>query len=192
MKLLEWAAPGAARLLTHTAVAALVVAVAACAGPVPSPAASTPTSTPATSATGTPAPVTPSPTTTPPAETDVCVAEPMKTVYIGIDPCPPAIAAVRAVVAPLGLPVARMVLQPRPFGCGPDLWPGVTSPRICLGVLIIPGTAMHGWVSFTGSAKVAAVSLRLQSWDGPSPAPSPTWVATIAAFQVPPAGWVMP
>jgi hypothetical protein len=58
--------------------------------------------------------------------------------------------------------------------------------------VFILGTTMHGWVSFTGSAKVAAVSLRLESWGGPSPAPSPTWVATIAAFQVPPAGWVMP
>jgi hypothetical protein len=192
MKLLEWAAPGAARLLIYTALAALVVAVAACASPVPSPAASTPTSTPATSATGTPAPVTPPPTATPPAETDACVAEPMKTVYIGIDPCPPAIAAVRAVVAPLGLPVARMVLQPRPFACGRDLWPGVESPMVCFGVLVIAGTTMHGWVSFTGSAKVAAVSLRLQPATGPSPAPSPMWVATIVAFQVPPAGWVMP
>jgi len=201
MKPLERAAPGAARLLTLGAVAALIVALAACASPAPSPSAQTPTatSTPAASAAGmpatvtpTPAPVTPPPTATPPAETDVCVPEPMKTVYIGGDPCPPAIAAVRAIVAPLGLPVARTVLQPRPFGCGPDLWPGVTSPDVCFGVLVISGTTMHGWVSFTGAAKVAAVSLRLQPATGPSPAPSPMWVATIAAFQVPPAGWVMP
>jgi hypothetical protein len=63
---------------------------------------------------------------------------------------------------------------------------------ICFGPLVMPGTTMHGWVSFTGSAKVAAVSLHLQPATGPSPAPSPMWVATIVAFQVPPAGWVMP
>ena len=191
MKPLGRAAPGAVHLLALAAVAALVVAVAACASPVPSPSASASPSTPAASAPGKPAPVTPPPTTTPPAETDVCVAEPMKTVYIGIDPCPPAIAAVRAVVAPLGLPVARMVLQPRPFDCG-DLWPGIGSPMICAGVVVIPGTTMHGWVTFVGSDKVAAVSLRLQGATDPSPPPSPVWVAQIVAFQVPPAGWAMP
>ncbi len=121
----------------------------------------------------------------------MCVGEPMKTVYIGIDPCPPAIAAVRAVVARLGLPVARVVLQPQPFACG-DLWPEVGSPTVCFDVLVISGTTMHGWVSFTGSAKVAAVSLGLQGATDPSPPPRPTWVATIEAFQVPPAGSVMP
>jgi hypothetical protein len=190
MKPLERAAPGAARLRTLAAVAALVVAVAACADPVPSPSASTPTSTPAASAPGTPAPVTPSPTATPPAETDVCMAKPMKTLYIGIDPCPLAIAAVRAVVAPLGLPVARMVLQPQPFDCG-DLWP-VGSPAVCPGPFVITGTTMHGWVTFVGSDKVAAVSLRLQGAMDPSPPPSPMWIATMEAFEVPPAGWMMP
>ncbi len=189
MKPLERAATGAARLLTLASVAALVVAVAACAGPVPSPSASTPTSTPAAPAPGTPAPVTPAPTATPAAETDVCLTAPMKAVYIGSDPCPPAIAAVRAVVAPLGLPVARMVLQPDPFCGGP--WP-VGSPPVCFGVMVILGTTMHGWVIFTGSDKVAAVSLRLQGAMDPSPPPSPMWIATMEAFEVPPAGWMMP
>ena len=108
-----------------------------------------------------------------------------------VDPCPPAIAAVRAVIEPLGRPIARIVLQPQPFECG-DLWPGVGSPAICFGPLVLPGTTMHGWVSFVGSPKVAAVSLRLQPATGPSPVPSSMWVATIAAFEVPPAGWVMP
>jgi hypothetical protein len=192
MKPLKLAAPGAARLLTLAAAAALIIAVAACAGPAPSPSDQTPTATPAVSAPGTPAPLTPAPTATPSAETDVCVPELMKSVYIGSDPCPPAIAAVRAVIAPLGLPIARIVLQPQPFGCGRDLWPGVASPLVCFGVMVISGTTMHGWVSFTGSAKIAAVSLGLQPAAGPSPAPSPVWVAAIEAFQVPPAGWVMP
>ena len=178
------------KLFAAVLVAALLLA--ACASPSPSPSAQTPTATPTASAPGTPAPVTPPPTTTPPAETDVCVAEPMKTVYIGVDPCPPAIAAVRAVAAALGLPIARMVLQPRPFGCGRDLWPGVTSPMVCADVPVLAGTTMHGWVSFVGSIKVAAVSLRRQPSTGPSPGPGAMWVATIAAFQVPPAGWVMP
>ncbi len=192
MKALQRSVPRAGPLMTLAAAVALIVGVAACASPAPSPSAQMPTATPAVSAPGTLAPVTPPPTATPPAETDACVPEPMKGVYIGLDPCPPAIAAVRAVIAPLGLPIARIVLQPQPFACGRDLWPGVGSPMICLGVLVISGTAMHGWVSFTGSAKVAAVSLRLQPATGPSPAPSPMWVATLAAFRVPPAGWVMP
>ena len=121
----------------------------------------------------------------------MCVPETTATASIAIDPCPPAIAAVHSVIAPLGLPIARIVLQPQPFDCG-DLWPGVGSPVICFGHLVMPGTTMHGWVSFTESAKIAAVSLQLQPATGPSPAPSPMWVATIAAFQVPPAGWVMP
>jgi len=137
-------------------------------------------------------PVTPTPTATLPAETDVCHAELTKTVYIGVDACPAAIAAVHAVVAPLGLPVARIVLLPRPFDCGPYLWPGVGSPMICFGVIIQPGRNMHGWVSFRGSTKVAAVSLVLQGPGDPSPPPSPLWIATIEAFEVPPAGWVMP
>ena len=184
--------PGAGRLLPLAPIAALIVAFAACASPAPSPSAPTSTPTPAISAPGTLAPPTSSPTATEPAETDVCVPEPLKTVYIGDDPCPSAIAAVRAAVASLGLPIARIVLQPRPFDCGPYLWPGVGSPMVCFGPMIIAGSAMHGWVSFMGSTKVAAVWLVRQPPSGSSPAPSPMWVATIAAFQVPPAGWVMP
>ena len=188
MKPVEQAAPGDARLRTLAAVAALIIAVAACASPVPSPSASAPTSTPAASAPGTPAPVTPPPTTTPPAETDVCMAEPMKTVYIGIDPVrhdrrgPRRRRATRTAGRP-HRPAAD------PF-CG-GLWP-VGSPPVCFGVMVILGTTMHGWVIFTGSDKVAAVSLRLQGATDPSPPPKPTWVATIEAFEVPPAGWVMP
>jgi hypothetical protein len=192
MRPLHPAAPGAGRLLTLAAVGALILAVAACASPAPSPSAQAPAATPAASAPGTPPPVTPPPTATPPTETDACVPEPAPSPYTLADPCPPAIAAVRAVVAPLGLPIARVVLQPRPFACGPDLWPGVASPAICFGILIIPGMTMHGWVSFTGSEKVAAVSLRLQGGLGPSPVPGPMWSATLEAFEVPPAGWVMP
>ncbi len=99
------------------------------------------------------------------------------------------IAAVHEALAPLGLSVARIVLQPDPFDC--LLWPGAESQIRCQPATI-PGTAMHGWVTFTGSDKVAAVSLSFQVSAGSSPAPSPSWVATVAAFQVPPAGFVMP
>lgn len=178
--------------LAATFVVALLLT--ACASPAPSPSLAAPTAHPVASPVGTPFPVTPQPTSTPPtatppAETDVCVAEPMKTVYIGLDPCPPAIAAVHEAVVRLGLPIVRLVLQPGLF-CG--LWPNVASPAICFGPAYRPGTAMYGWVRFTGSDKVAAVSVRLQGALDPSPPPSPLWVATIEAFQVPPAGWVMP
>jgi hypothetical protein len=166
----------------------------ACVSPTPSPSLAAPTAHPVDSPLGTPLPVTPQPTSTPPAatplaETDVCVAAPLKSVYIGLDPCPPAIAAVHEAVVPLGLAITRLVVQPG-FFCG--LWPSVSSPAVCFGPIYAPGTAMHGWVSFTGSDKVAAVSVRLQGALEPSPPPSPLWVATIEALQVPPAGWVMP
>jgi hypothetical protein len=175
--------------MKHLAAVMVVMAVVvACASPAPSP---IPTASANRSPSGTPPPITPSPTATPLTETVLCVPEASATASTMVDPCPPAIAAVHNVIAPLGLPIARMVLQPQPFDCG-DLWPGVGSPAICYGPFVMPGTTMHGWVSFTGSAKVAAVSLHLQPATGPSPAPSPMWVATIAAFQIPPAGWVMP
>ncbi len=173
------------------ALAAVVFAVAACASPAPSSSPAPPTDYPVASPVGTPFPVTPQPTSTPPAETDVCVPEPGPSPYSIADPCPPAIDAVRIAIARLGLPIARIVLQPQPFDCG-TLWPGVDTPQICFGPFVMSGTTMHGWVSFTGSAKVAAVSLHLQPATGPSPAPSPMWIAFVAAFQVPPAGWVMP
>lgn len=198
---MEHARDSARRAVVNRLAAAFVVPllVAACASPAPSPSLAAPTARPVASPVGTPLPVTPPPpsspppstppTATPPAETDLCVAQPMKTVYIGLDPCPPAIAAVRKAVAPLGLPIASLVLQPG-FFCG--LWPNAASPAICFGPLYVPGSAMHGWVTFLGSDKVAAVSVRLRGALDASPPPSPSWVATTVAFQVPPAGWVMP
>jgi len=108
------------------------------------------------------------------------------------DPCPAALAAVRALVAPLGFPIARIYLAPEPFVCG-DLWPGVGSPMVCFGPLILPGRDMHGWVAFNGTAKIAAVTLdRPFPPDGSPTASAPPWQASLAAFVVPPAGWVMP
>ena len=50
---------------------------------------------------------------------------------------------------------------------------------------------MHGWVSFSGTDKVAAVFLRRFLVTGASPSPAPPWNATLSAFIVPPAGWSM-
>jgi hypothetical protein len=173
-------------------VAAVVLVAAACTSPAPTPSLAvetlspTPTVAPRPSATRS---LTPSPSPTPAPEADSCSLDP--TVSWVIDPCPSMITAVHMVVASLDLPIARLVLQPDPFRCG-DLWPGVQSPPICFGPFVMPGTQMHGWVSFRGSDKVAAVSLRLQGLGELTPPPQPSWIATIAAFQVPPAGWVMP
>ena len=96
-------------------------------------------------------------------------------------------------MAPLKLPIARIVVEAGSFPCG-GVWPGIpTNAPICLSVLVFPGTTMSGWVSFGGSAKVAAVSLYRQPPQlSSSAAPSEAWTARIAAFEVPPTGWVMP
>jgi hypothetical protein len=58
---------------------------------------------------------------------------------------------------------------------------------------MLPGSAMHGWVSFSGTAKVAAVSLfRNVPFTGAIPSPVPPWTASLAAFTVPPTSWSMP
>ena len=66
------------------------------------------------------------------------------------DPCPSAIAAIRTLVERLGEPIARIYLQPGLFCDG--FWPG-TTPPICFGVFVLPGSTMHGWVSFSGPTR---------------------------------------
>jgi hypothetical protein len=107
------------------------------------------------------------------------------------DPCPNAIAAVRGAVAKLGYPILELVVRPGPFECG-IIWPGVQSGPVCFGPIVIPGRAMSAWVSFSGTNRVAVVSL----WrDLPTTVPiaiqSP-WTATLVDFAVPPDGWTMP
>jgi hypothetical protein len=93
----------------------------------------------------------------------------------------------------LGEPIARIYLRPGPFDCG-VLWPGVGSPPVCFGVAVLPGSTMHGWVSFSGTDKVAAVALRrdVVPISGAIPSPVPPWTASLVAFVVPPTGWSMP
>lgn len=165
----------------------VLLAISACASPVP-----TGTPTPPSSAAVVATPTLPAPSPTPSAssvpspsgQTVTCLPEiaPLPSGLQG-DPCPSAIAAVRVVVASLGLPIARMHIEPGPFLCG-DLWPGVGSPIICAGTPVIPGTSMHGWVTFVGTDKVAAAEVHR--------VPSHPWTPALRAFVVPPAGWVMP
>jgi hypothetical protein len=173
------------------AVLVVMAAVVACASPVPSP---LPTASPDRSPSGTPLPVTPAPSATPLAETVLCIpfVGPLSSALEG-DPCPSAIAAVRAIVAPLTLPIARIVVEAGQFPCG-GVWPGIASPApVCFGAVLIPGTTMYGWVRFVRSSKVAAVWLHRPAPQlNASPAPSEVWTAMIAAFEIPPAGWVMP
>jgi hypothetical protein len=137
----------------------------------------------------------PSPTTSPaPTAQADCRAEvqPLPPM-LSSDPCPSAILAVELAVAPVRLPIERIVVEPGPFSCG-VLWPGVSSPAFCFDVFIRPGQSMHAWVAFTGSPKVAAVILGLDlpdNVDQPG-ATRPPWRTTLYAVEIPPDGWVMP
>jgi hypothetical protein len=112
---------------------------------------------------------------------------------LAVDPCPGAVAAVRAAVASGNAPVDRMVIEPGPFFCD-EVWLGVGTPRVCAGPGVQPGQYMHAWVAFRGSSKVAAVMLGLDMPENPNApgATRPPWHATLVRLEVPPAGWVMP
>ena len=109
------------------------------------------------------------------------------------DPCPDAVAAVELSVAPVRLPIERLVIEPGPFYCD-VIWPGATTAPACFGSIVIPGQYMHAWVRFLRSEQVAAVMLgRDLPADLSVPAATPLpWKATLVAVEVPPAGWVMP
>jgi hypothetical protein len=179
----------------------ILVTLSACASPAPTVApASTQPPAPSVSPSPSPPPSQPlqtspspppSPTASPsPSASVSCVPEPAEVAPGGSgDPCPSALAAVEAVVAPLGLPVSQIRIQPGPFQCG-VLWPGVQSPVVCFGPVIVPGASMHGWVAFEGTAKIAAVGLSRTPPNGSVPAGP--WKAAVVAFAVPPDGWAMP
>ena len=108
------------------------------------------------------------------------------------DPCPSAIEAIQAAVTLLGSEVTLAVIQPGPFLCG-VLWPGVQSEPVCVGAFMAPGMFMHAWIAFSGTARVAAVSLDRALPSDTSPlASSGPWHASVEAFEVPPAVWVFP
>ena len=109
------------------------------------------------------------------------------------DPCPGAILAVDLAVAPVRLPIDRMVIEPGPFYCD-VVWPGVGSMPPCYVPNVRPGQFMHAWVSFVHSSNVAAVMLGLDlpdDLDAPG-ATAPPWNATLVTVEIPPDGWVMP
>jgi hypothetical protein len=106
--------------------------------------------------------------------------------------CPSAIVAVELAVAPVRLPIERIVVDAGPFYCG-VLWPGVQTAPDCRGYAVLPGQFMHAWVSFTGSPKVGAVMLGLDLPPAAVPgATRPPWSATLVTAEIPPDGWVMP
>jgi hypothetical protein len=107
------------------------------------------------------------------------------------DECPTAIIAFEAVAARLGT-IARVRIEPGDFDCAGHLWPGVGSPPICFGPLILPGSAMHGWASFVGTDKVAAIALRRSPTGPNSDVAFGPWHGSLRAFIVPPTGWSMP
>ena len=129
-----------------------------------------------------------------PTPTISCTAEvtPLPSM-LSSDPCPEAVLAVQLAVAPVRLPIERLVVAPGPFYCD-ILWPGVDTPATCRGMYVQPGQFMHGWASFRGSDEVAAVMLGLDLptiVDTPA-STRPPWHATLVTVEVPPAGWVMP
>jgi hypothetical protein len=119
-------------------------------------------------------------------------SQPLPSALAG-DPCRSATVAVELAVAPVGLPIAEILIEPGPFYCD-ILWPGIQSPPPCYASFVRPGQFMHAWVRFTSSEKVAAVALGLDppaDLDTPG-ATRPPWNATLVRVEVPPAGWVMP
>jgi hypothetical protein len=171
---------------------AMLVACTPTPSPSPTPQSSiAPAPSASASSRTTPSPSAPSPSLA--AESAICVPFTGE-LPAGLegDPCPSALAAVRAIVEPLGFPMARIYIEPGPFACGNDVWPGVTSPPICYGPIIFPGTTMHGWTAFQGTDKVAAVALSRQLPGGASPSIVPPWRAVLKDFAKPPTGWVMP
>ena len=93
---------------------------------------------------------TPSPAPTPSVD---CTAEAAAAAVCARErPCPAAILAVELAVAPVRLPIQRIVIEPGPFYCD-VIWPGVGSPPPCYGPMVRPGQFMHAWVSFGKSVE---------------------------------------
>ena len=134
---------------------------------------------------------------TPAATATVACAEEPGDLTLGLrrPACPTAILAVELAVAPVRLPIERIVIQPGPFFCD-VLWPGpqTAKPGCRGGGAVQPGQFMHAWVAFRDSPKVAVVMLGLDLPDfTSSPRPTrPPWITTIVTTEIPPTGWVMP
>jgi hypothetical protein len=127
-----------------------------------------------------------------PAIEVACAPDPQAPASLG-DPCPAATVSVELAVAPVRLPIVKVVIEPGPFFCD-DVWPGAGSEAPCYGPNVQPGQYMHAWATFEGSQKVAAVMLGrdLPTEVGSPPPSPPPWSATLVTVAVPPAGWSMP
>ena len=97
-----------------------------------------------------------------------------------VDYCPAEEAAIYAAVASIDQTVASMTILPTGFGCPPFF---VSCPSA-----VRAGPAAY--VTFTGTAKVAALTLNPQPSSGL--VPNESFTADVVAFQVPPAGWTAP
>jgi hypothetical protein len=162
--------------------------LAACSS-TPPPSVTAPTSSDAT-----PSPITTpsaSPTVVPAATVSCRPATFADIPGLEADTCPEAIAAVRTLFDATVEQIARIYLEPDGFDCG-VFWPGASTPAVCPMPSILPASGMHGWVSFFDTDRVAAVGLSRQvPSDGGAQTVGP-WQAEINAFEVPPAGFVMP
>jgi hypothetical protein len=90
--------------------------------------------------------------------------------------CPPAEVAVEAAVGTLGYPIKTISISSMATPCGMP-WPSADSA-------CGPVFENTAFVTFAGTGKVAALRITFQT-NGPA-------VATLIAFQVPPAGWSLP
>ena len=176
------------------AVALLCALLAGCASPTPSA-----TPTPTHGATPTP---TPTSSLSPPPSFAVSPAPSFRTTCLPdrvlplgsnggptADECS-AILPFEAVAARLGA-ITRVFIKASDFWCG-DLWLpwGSPPPTDCA----VPqlGSAMSGWASFEGTDNVAAISVRRSQVGPKSPVVFGPWHASLEAFTVPPADWIMP
>jgi hypothetical protein len=100
---------------------------------------------------------------------------------------------VQEAIASARLTAQRVVILPGPLFCD-VIWEGYGSPAACFGFDARPGQYMHAYISFADSPKVAVVMLGLDlpDDDNAPAATRPPWLATLVAFDVPPADWVMP
>ncbi len=155
----------------------LTLLVVACASPTVTgtPLASTTPSAPTTPL-GSPVAIThvvitcPEPATSNPAHESL----------VPVDYCPAEEAAIYAAVAYIDHTVANMTVLPSGFGCPPFM-------QMCPSVVIGQPAA---YVTFTGTAQVAAVALTPQPSSGL--VPNVSFTATVVAFQVPPPSWTAP
>lgn len=174
----------------------MALVVAACAAPAPSESPGEPqppSLPPSPTVSSTPIPPSSSPVglsspgpSASPSFTVTCLGSPepgaaggSPTVLTG---CSGLASAVLAAVGHLGYPVRTMTLRVFDFGCGGPFAEGDYSCP-----LILPGsrtTSGSGYVTFVGTAKVAAVTY--------PPVDDPPLVVKVIEYQVPPAGWVMP